>query len=239
MITFCCIPCGKQFQVGDEFKGRAGKCPRCGTVLEEQGEAPQAVPPPPLTASGLPGVCEFKEPTSPAKPSPPKVTAKQTLLGCGCLAIMACAGLAVLAGLVSIAKNAPVSTYEASTIQTTAVAIPEPTMSWNDYDYIFNKSNLTDLQKDAEWEKLVGKKIRWSGWVCFVNRTKRGWIGMSVTMNVNTASLVDVFVKLKNDQEKEAIKLVQLSPVTFEGTFNIRNPDGLKCVGIADGIIVK
>lgn len=76
MITFRCDPCEKTFQVGDEFKGRAGKCPRCGAALEELVET--AVPSQPLAASAshadrapLP---EPEKPTGPAVPTytPPR-----------------------------------------------------------------------------------------------------------------------------------------------------------------------
>jgi RNA polymerase subunit RPABC4/transcription elongation factor Spt4 len=100
-----------------------------------------------------------------------------------------------------------------------AASTPQPVsnISWSEIDAIYGMSSkTTELQKEAEWARFEGKRVRWSGRVTEVSDSL-GQLTLQVRMNENTLTS-DVLVRLRDSARSSAMQLRQGQRVTFEGT---------------------
>jgi ribosomal protein L7/L12 len=92
-------------------------------------------------------------------------------------------------------------------------------VSWDTIDDIYSlKSKYTDLQKDQEWTRYEGKRVKWSGRVSSISQSF-GSLTMQVKMNPGTFTS-DVIVTLKDSEKSRAGKLREGDTVTFIATLN-------------------
>lgn len=92
-------------------------------------------------------------------------------------------------------------------------------ISWDTIDEIYNlKSKYTDLQKDQEWIRFKGKRVKWSGTVKAISQSF-GSLTMQVKMNPTTFTS-DVIVTLKDSEKSKAGRLREGDSVRFIATLN-------------------
>lgn len=183
--------------------------------------------------------------TTPPIPQQPAPQPKKS----GCLRVFLIVvgvvfGLIVLLGIIGALvspsgsqSSSPASSSSNSPALAVTVAPPqERPISWREIDSIYNlKGNNTDLQKDEEWKRFKGKRVRWSGKVSAISD---GWTGLTLQVKMNPDTFVsDLLIKLKKSEKSKAVRLHQGDQVRFTGI--LRDWGSLMPITLDDGEIIQ
>ncbi len=172
-----------------------------------------------VTAPPLPVIDDVKVlPDEEATTSPPKI--KKSLqdmpvwawvLGMACVSVfLCCGGCVMIGGLAGLGHKVQ---------QEQAAKAPVSNLTWEEIDGIYNlKSRNTDLQKNEEWKKYKGKKVKWSGTVTSVSDTF-GTLSLQIKMNPDTFTS-DLLISLNDNQRAKGLKLKKGDSVSFFGVLN-------------------
>jgi zinc ribbon protein len=196
MPLIACPDCGKQ------ISDQAPACPHCGYPISQKQHA--IAKPPPETA---------------AKP-------QSQALALGCLFVLLLAGVGIFALFFGVTRS---TTPSVSTSANHSTPSSEPTtpseattqtisdVSWDTINYIYNLgSKYTDLQKDKEWTRFKGKRVKWTGQVRAISQSF-GSVTMQVKMNPDTLTS-DLIITLKDTEKSKAERLREGDSVTFVAT---------------------
>jgi hypothetical protein len=92
-------------------------------------------------------------------------------------------------------------------------------IGWSEVNEIYGlKSKKTDLQKDAEWGRFKGRKVKWTGEVSSIGDTF-GTLVLQVKMNPETFAS-DLLIRMKEIQRSKALKYSRGDTITFVGILN-------------------
>ena len=122
-------------------------------------------------------------------------------------------------------------------LESTPAATPPSAISWREVDAIYNlRSHYTDLQKDEEWKRYKGQRVKWVG---RVEEIKEGWLGglsLMVKMNNSTVTF-DLMIDLKDEQKATAMRVHKGQIIRFTGTLDTWG--SLLPITISDGEIIN
>jgi len=188
MPLIACPDCGKQ------ISDQAPACPHCGYPISQKQHAIAKSPPETAT-----------KPQSQA-------------LALGCLFILLLAGVGIFALFFGVTRSTTPSVSTSanhSTSSSEPITPSEPTtqtisdVSWDTINYIYNlRSKYTDLQKDKEWTRFKGKRVKWTGQIRAISQSF-GSVTMQVKMNPDTLTS-DLIITLsrtqRNPKQKDSEK---------------------------------
>lgn len=148
---------------------------------------------------------------------------KKILMGVGALVVLAVIGVMI-------------SGRGGATNKTATANIPLSDISFTELDEIYQVgSKYTDIQKDENWKKYDGKKVKWSGTIAEISETF-GTLQLQVKMKDDTFTS-DLLIKLKEEQKDKALKLSVGDSVTFIGILD--DWGTLMPITLSDGEIVQ
>jgi len=92
---------------------------------------------------------------------------------------------------------------------------PSP-IPWSEVNNIYKLgSKYTDLQKDSEWKRYEGKKIRWSGKVAEISDSFSS-LSLQIKMNRETFTS-DLIIYLNESERSKALSVSKGDIITFTG----------------------
>jgi len=98
-------------------------------------------------------------------------------------------------------------------------ALPVSDLAFESIDAVYKlESNYTDLQKEEEWKKYEGKKVKWSGEVSAIGEML-GTTTLQVKMKPNTFTS-DLLIRLKDSEKDKALSFKEGDKVTFIGVLS-------------------
>jgi len=125
----------------------------------------------------------------------------------------------ILIGVGVLVVLAVVASFFASpntTNQTPVADVPISEINFSELDEIYQAgSTYTNIQKDENWKKYDGKKVKWTGTISEISESF-GNLNLQVKMK-ETTFVSDLIITLKEDQKDKALKLSVGDTVTFIG----------------------